>query len=69
MNASASRAVVSTVHGDLPHIEVTMVMDSTKEKITFDLTLNDTAILIEQLVSSYNAIVPPLRTSRGGFGL
>ena len=69
VNATATRALVGSVHGDLPRIEVTMTMDDSQERITFELTVNEAGKLIEQMMAAYNAIMPPLKTSRGGFGL
>lgn len=66
-SVEASRAIF--VHQDqipLTRIKFTLDDDATVE---FDLTIHQATALIEEMMAAYNAIVPVLKTSRGGFGL
>lgn len=64
---SASRAIYQGAT-DIPTVEITFTTDE-GQQIAFDLNHLLAASLIEQAMASYNAIFPPLKTSRGGFGL
>lgn len=66
-----TRALLPAEGQDLNRIEVKFVMtpQDDREQITFELTLHEAANLIEELMAAYNAIVPVLKTTRGGWGL
>ena len=68
IRAKAARAIFQEVHGAIPKIALTFIMlDDTEH--TFELEFAEAGKMIEQAMSAYNAIMPPLKTSRGGFGL
>lgn len=68
VRAKACRAVFSEARGAIPKVQMTFIMTDESE-ITFEMEAGDAGRFIEQAMSAYNAIVPPLKTSRGGFGL
>lgn len=43
--------------------------DATGRVYQFDLEVKEAARLIEETLAAYNVINPPLKTSRGGWGL
>lgn len=66
--ASAARALFPEARGAIPKISLTFrTWDD--EVITFEMEATEAGKLIEHAMSAYNAILPPLKTSRGGFGL
>lgn len=70
IKATATRALIPGEGQDFNRIEVTFhTKERPAEKITFELSFHESARLIEQLMASYNAIAPVLKTSRGGWGL
>ena len=68
IRALASRAIFQEAQGMLPKISMTFELTD-GEVIQFELELEEAAKFIEQTVSAYNAAVPVLKTSRGGWGL
>ena len=64
---SASRAIYEGPRV-IPSVDFTFVTDD-GTVIEFSLDHMQTATLIEHTMTAYNAIFPPLRTSRGGWGL
>jgi len=66
--ATAARAVFQTTKGAIPRIELNFETES-GDRIQFDMDIETAGRMIEQAMSAYNAIVPPLKTSRGGLGL
>jgi hypothetical protein len=64
----AARAVYDEASGELPRVEMTFELSS-GELVKFDMTVHELAKMIEQGMQVYNTILPPLKTSRGGWGL
>lgn len=65
---TAARAIFAEVQGAIPKIALTFeLVDGSTQ--TFELEAIEAGRMIEQAMSAYNAIMPPLKTSRGGFGL
>ena len=67
VRAIASRAIFQEAQGAIPKVAMTFEMTS-GELVTFELEVTEAAKFIDQTVSAYHAIVPPLRTSRQGWG-
>lgn len=65
--AIASRAIFNENAGELHRIEILFEL-ANGERIAFDLTLEQSALLIEQTTAAYRAILPPLRTASQGWG-
>ena len=65
---TASRAIYQEAVGVVPRVEISILTDR-GEHLTIDLDHLQVASLIEQTMNAYNAIFPPLKTSRGGWGL
>lgn len=67
-SSRAARALFPEARGMIPKISLTF--DCVDGSIVeFELEAAEAARMIEQAMSAYNAILPPLKTSRGGFGL
>lgn len=66
--ATSARAIFQAGGDSMPKVVFSFLTDS-EEQFDFELTIHQTASLIEQSMAAYNAIIPPLKTSRGGFGL
>lgn len=66
-SATAARALFVD-RDQTPNIQLTFTTDQ-GEIIEFELTARECAKMLEQAISAYNAILPPLKTSRGGYGL
>jgi hypothetical protein len=64
----ASRAIYQEAVGVVPRVQITIETDS-GERLILDLDHLQVAHLIEHTMNAYNAIFPPLKTSRGGWGL
>lgn len=66
--AKAARALFPEARGMIPKISLTFdCVDGTI--VEFELEAIEAARLIEQAMSAYNAILPPLKTARGGYGM
>jgi len=66
--ATACRAIYQRVRGELPTVQMKFT-DWDGGEYEFELSATEAGKFIEQAMSAYNAILPPLKTSRGGFGL
>lgn len=64
--ATASRTIYNEASGILPTVALKFEMTD-GEVVEFELTVQETAKLIEQATSAYHAIVPVLRTGRSPF--
>lgn len=65
--AKAARALFVD-RGSLPRIQLTFITDE-GVKVEVEMEAMIAGQMVEQAMSAYNAILPPLKTSRGGFGL
>lgn len=52
----------------MPRIQMTFYNDDGTVN-EYMMNIRDAGKFIEQAMAAYNALVPPLKTSRGGFGL
>jgi len=66
-SAKAARALFVD-RGSLPRIQLTFIVDD-GTTVEVEMEAQIAGVMIEQAMSAYNAILPPLKTSRGGFGL
>ena len=64
---AASRAIFQGAK-EIPRVRISMTTTDSQE-IDFELDIDQTRSLIEQVMATYNTILPPLKTSRGGIGL
>ena len=67
VKAIASRAIFTEAQGMLPKVRMEFQL-ANGENVAFELELDEAGKFIEQATSAYRAIVPPLRTSMGGWG-
>jgi hypothetical protein len=64
----ATRAIYQEAVGVVPRVQI-MILTDAGERLELDLDHLQVAKLIEQTMQAYNTIFPPLKTSRGGWGL
>lgn len=67
-SATAARAIFQQGRGAIPKVQFKFLTYD-DEEVEFELEMIEAGKMIEQAMSAYNAISPPLKTSRGGFGL
>lgn len=67
-SAKAARALFPEARGMIPKISLTFECED-GSLVEFELEAAEAGRLVEQAMSAYNAILPPLKTARGGFGL
>lgn len=63
----ATRALFPEASGAIPRVSI-QFEDAQGAIHQFDLDVKDAAELIEQSTAAYHAILPPLKTSRSGWG-